>query len=49
MDLNDNIPEEFVDIVVKEFSYDPIRLFSVKDPSKVLYNHRTLETKIGCH
>jgi hypothetical protein len=44
MDLNDNIPEEFVDIVVQEFAYDPIRLPSAEDPSQVLYNRRTLET-----
>ena len=44
MDLNDNIPEEFVDIVVQEFAYDPVRLPSAEDPSQVLYNRRTLET-----
>jgi len=43
MDLNHNIPEVFVDIVVKEFAYDPIRLSSAEDPSQVLYNRRTLE------
>ena len=45
MDLNDNIPEEFVDIVVQEFAYDPIRPSSAED--RFLYNRRTLETISG--
>ena len=39
-----NIPEEYVDILVQEFAYDPIRLPPTEDPAQVLYNRRTLET-----
>jgi hypothetical protein len=44
MGLDDNLPEEFVDILVQNFAYDPIRLPISEDPSQVLYNRRTLET-----
>ena len=38
------IPEEYVDMLVQEFAYDPIRLPLAEDPAQVLYNRRTLET-----
>jgi hypothetical protein len=38
-----SIPEEFVDTLVNEFAYDPIRLPLRDDPAQVLYNRRTLE------
>ena len=38
-----SIPEEFVDTLVNEFTYDPIRLPLRDDPAQVLYNRRTLE------
>lgn len=41
---DDSIPEEYVDILVQEFAYDPIRLCATEDPAQVLYNRRTLET-----
>lgn len=45
MDLDGNcLPEEFVDILVQNFAYDPIRLPISEDPSQILYNRRMLET-----
>jgi hypothetical protein len=44
MGLDDNLPEEFVDILPQDFAYDPIRLGILDDPSQVLYNRKTLET-----
>lgn len=41
---DDSIPEEYVDILVQEFAYDPIRLCPTEDRVQVLYNRRTLET-----
>lgn len=39
----DSIPEEFVDGLVAEFIYDPIRLPLTEDTAQILYNRRTLE------
>jgi hypothetical protein len=39
-----SIPDEYVDILVQEFAYDPVRLPLTEDPAQVLYNRRTLET-----
>ena len=41
---SNRIPEEYVDMLVQEFAYDPIRLPLAEDPAQVLYNRRTLET-----
>lgn len=38
-----SIPEDYVDQLVQEFAYDPIRLPLTNDPAQVLYNRRTLE------
>lgn len=43
MDLDYNIPEDYVDSIVQDFVYDPIRLPFAQDPSQVLYNRKTLE------
>ena len=37
------IPEEFVDDLLNEFAYDPLRLPVTEDPAQMLYNRRTLE------
>ena len=44
MDLDDNIPEDYVDSIVQDFAYDPVKLPFAQDPCQVLYNRRTLET-----
>ena len=41
---SNRIPEEYVDMLVQEFAYDPIRLPLAEDPAQVLYNCKTLET-----
>ena len=38
---SNRIPEEYVDMLVQEFAYDPIRLPLAEDPAQVLYNHTT--------
>ena len=38
------IPEEYVDMLVQEFAYDPIRLPLAEDAAQMLYNRKTLET-----
>ena len=39
-----NVPEEYMDVLLQEFAYDPIRLSHAEDPVQMLYNRRTLET-----
>ena len=41
---SNRIPELYVDMLVQEFSYDPIRLPLQEDHAQVLYNWKTLET-----
>ena len=43
MSEESSIPEEFLDTLVNEFAYDPVRLSFSEDPAQVLYNRRTLE------
>ena len=43
MSEESSIPEEFLDTLVNEFAYDPVRLSFSEDPAQVLYNCRTLE------
>ena len=37
------ILEEFVDDLLNEFAYDPLRLPVTEDPAQMLYNRRTLK------
>ena len=43
MSEESSIPEEFLDTLVNEFAYDPVRLSFSEDPAQLLYNCRTLE------
>ena len=42
MELN-GLPDEYVDSLVQDFAYDPIRLDVEEDPAQVLYDHTTIE------
>ena len=43
MSEENSIPKEFLDTLVNEFAYGPVRLSFSEDPAQVLYNRRTLE------
>ena len=40
---SNGLPDEYVDQLVQEFAYDPIRLNVEEDSAQVLYDRKTLE------
>ena len=38
-----SVSEEYVDLLLQEFAYDPVRLQRTEDPAQILYNRKTLE------
>lgn len=43
MESDRGFPDEFVDTLVQDFAYDPIRLSMEEDPVQMLYDRKTLE------
>ena len=41
--MDSKIPQRYVDVLLQEFAYDPVRLPPEEDPAQVLYNRTTLE------
>ena len=39
----DDVPREYINMLVQEFAYNPIRLAIEEDPTQILYNHRTIK------